>query len=344
MQPISVSSIRTIAGQVLAGAGVPEPHAEIQLDVLLEAELRGVPSHGLLRLERIVHRIANGVADPHATGLHHWRSNGFLSVDGQRGLGPVVAVAALDVLQQRAREVGIAMAGITNSNHLGMLGWYAERVAKRGQAVVAMSTSEALVHPWGARKALIGTNPISIGVPTEGEPFVMDTATSVVSMGEIHDYAHRGKTIPDHWALDAAGNPTTDPNEAKKGALAPFGGAKGYALGLAIELLVSSLSGAALGTDVRGTLDATEICNKGDVFIVIDAPRSHLTAYLDTIRQSEPAKGFESVLVPGDRAADCRRQRLESGIPVADDVWRRLLVLADGGPASGASTSKVRSE
>lgn len=329
MPIVSSSRIREIASRALARAGVPPQHAEIQLEVLLEAELRGVPSHGLLRLDRVVQRISNGVANPHTAGRHQWRSSGFLSVDGERGLGPVVAIAALEALQQRAREVGVAMAGITNSNHLGMLGWYAERVAARGQSIIALSTSEALVHPWGARKALIGTNPISIGVPTEGEPFVMDTATSVVSMGEIHDHAHRGATIPSHWALDAAGNPTTDPHEAKKGALAPFGGAKGYALGLAIELLVSSLAGAAIGTDVRGTLDATEVCNKGDVFIVIDGPRANLAGYLDLIRHSEPARGFDGVLVPGDRALECRKQRLASGVPVADEVWQRLLVLSD---------------
>ena len=333
MPIINCSRIRDVAGQALARAGVPLAHAAIQLDVLLEAELRGVPSHGLLRLDRVVQRILNGVADPHATGRLNWLSSGFLTVDGEKGLGPVVAVAALDALQHRAREVGVAIAGITNSNHLGMLGWYAERIAANGQYIIAMSTSEALVHPWGARKALIGTNPIAIGVPTEGRPFVMDTATSVVSMGEIHDYAHRQVSIPAHWALNAEGKPTTDANEAKKGALAPFGGAKGYALGLAIELLVTSLAGAAIGTGVRGTLDATEVCNKGDVFIVIDGPSPNLTAYLDMIRHSEPAEGFESVLVPGDRARACRAHRLEHGVPVADEVWLRMLVLAEGGMA-----------
>lgn len=329
MPLVQVSEVRDLAGRALARAGVPADHAAIQLDLLLEAELRGVPSHGLLRLDRIVQRIANGVADPYAKGLGIWRSKAFLSVDGQMGLGPVVASAALDAIQERARETGIALAAVTNSNHIGMLGWYAERVAAKGQTVIALSTSEALVHPWGGRKALIGTNPIAIGVPTDAEPFVMDTATSVVSMGEIHDHAHRGASIPAHWALDAEGNPTTDPNRAKSGALAPFGGAKGYALGLAFELLVTSLAGAAIGTDVRGTLDATEICNKGDVFIVIDGPRADLAGYLDLIRNTEPAEGFDRVLVPGDRARECRERRLVEGVPVADEVWARLQVLAN---------------
>jgi LDH2 family malate/lactate/ureidoglycolate dehydrogenase len=335
MPMLEVSEVRKVAGGALALAGVPAEQASIQLELLLEAELRGVPSHGLLRLDRIVQRIANGVADPHVRGRHTWRSTAYLAVDGQKGLGPVVANAALTAIQERARQTGIALAAITNSNHIGMLAWYVENVAAQGQTAIALSTSEALVHPWGGRKALIGTNPIAIGVPTDDGPFVMDTATGIVSMGKIHDHAHRRESIPGHWALDADGNPTTDPNAAKAGAISPFGGAKGYALGLAFELLVTSLAGAAIGTDVRGTLDATEICNKGDVFIVIDGPRADLAGYLDIIRHSPPAEGFDRVLVPGDRSRECRERRLADGLPVADEVWERLLALA-GAPAPSA--------
>jgi LDH2 family malate/lactate/ureidoglycolate dehydrogenase len=325
---VDAALLRDIAAKALDRAGIPKEHAAQQLDLLLEAELRGIPSHGLLRLERITRRVANGVVDPNASGSHAWRKQAFLSVDGQRGLGPVVANAALDAVKSRARETGIAVAAIRNSNHIGMLGWYAERVASEGFTIISLSTSEALVHPWRARRAMLGTNPIAIGVPAEGEPFMMDTATGVVSMGEIHDHAHRKAPIPQYWALDAAGDPTTDAEAAKKGAIAPFGQAKGYALGLAFELLVSSLAGAAIGTDIRGTLDETEVCNKGDVFIVIDGPRYDIRAYLDEIRNTEPAAGFAQILVPGERGRACRDQRLREGVPVADEVWERLQVLA----------------
>jgi LDH2 family malate/lactate/ureidoglycolate dehydrogenase len=157
---------------------------------------------------------------------------------------------------------------------------------------------------------------------------MMDTATSVVSMGEIHDHAHRKAPIPSHWALDAEGNATTDAQAAKKGAIAPFGQAKGYALGLAFELLVSSLAGAALGRDVHGTLDDTEICNKGDVFIVIKGPLRDLQAYLAEIRTMNPADGFREVLIPGERGRACREQRLRDGVPLADEVWEKLQILA----------------
>lgn len=328
MALVEFAALDRLAFAALLSAGVPHDHARMQADLLLEAELRGVPSHGLLRLERIIRRIANGVADPHASGVHHWRRSGFLQVDGECGLGPVVANRALDALKAKVGETGIAIAAIGNSNHLGMLGWYAERMAADGYTFLGLTTSEALVHPWGARQAMIGTNPISIGLPTGSGPFVLDTATSVTSMGAIHDYAHRKARLPAGWALDADGEPTTDPEVAKTGALAPFGQAKGYGLGLAFELLVGSLAGAALGRDVRGTLDDTEQANKGDVFIVIRGADRNLEAYLGAIRAMEPAPGFDRVLIPGERGRACRATRLRDGVPIADAVWDTLQRLA----------------
>lgn len=325
---VEAGILRDLTQSALRKAGAPSPHAVLQADLLLDAELRGVPSHGLLRLARIVARIANGVADPRTTGKHNWVSDAFLVVDGQKGLGPVVASAAIDQLLDRAHRTGIAAAAITNSNHIGMLAWYAEHVAAKQFSIIALSTSEALVHPWGARKAMIGTNPIAIGVPTECGPFVMDTATSVVSMGEIHDHAHRRAPIPPHWALDENGRATTDAETAKKGAIAPFGQAKGYALGLAFELLVSGLAASAIGRDVGGTLDDTSVCNKGDLFIVLPGPRRELASYLDAIRAMAPADGFDAVLIPGERGRACRDQRLRDGVPVVDEVYETLSRLA----------------
>jgi L-2-hydroxycarboxylate dehydrogenase (NAD+) len=320
------------AMRALTLAGVPSDNARTQSDLLVEAELFDRPSHGLLRLPRIVARIRNGVADPVTTGVAAWRSAAFLQVDGLGGLGPVVAGAAVKEVCARAREAGIAVAAIANNNHLGMLSWYVERVARGGQTAIALSTSEALVHPWGGRRAMLGTNPIAIGVPAEPDPFVLDMATSIVSMGKIHDHAHRREPIPADWALDAAGEPTTDPDAAKLGAIAPFGGAKGYALGLAIEVLVSSLTSAALGTDVVGTLDAEKPCNKGDVFIIIDpvsdAVTGSISAYLDAIRACAPSDPDRPVMVPGDGSRSRRAERMAKGIPIAEDVWVAIRELA----------------
>jgi L-2-hydroxycarboxylate dehydrogenase (NAD+) len=300
---------------VLEKAGVPTALAQTQIDLLLEAELRGRSSHGLLRLPRIVERISNGVAHPTSTGQHTWQGSALLQVDGQNGLGPVVAFAALASICAKAKETGVAVAAIHNNNHIGMLALYAEHVAKQGQVLIALSTSEALVHPWGGRQAMLGTNPVAIGVPAEPLPFVLDMATGLISMGQVHDYAHRNQPLQPGWALDGDGEPTTNAAAAKEGAIAPFGDAKGYALGLAFEVLVASLTGTALGRDVKGTLDASNICNKGDVFIVIEPASSTMTTsisqYLDAIRQCAPADPKKPVVVPGDRA---HKQRVKNMI------------------------------
>lgn len=327
----SLSAARAVAMAALQQAGVPERHAAIQADLLLEAELRGRASHGLLRLPRVIERIHNGVADPKTTGKATWRANSFLEVDGEGGLGPVVAHAALDAICARARETGVALAAIHSNNHIGMLALYAERVALEGQYLIALSTSEALVHPWGGRKAMLGTNPIAIGVPAQPAPFVLDMATSIVAMGKIHDYANRGKTLEPGWALDSNGDPTTDAQAAKHGALAPFGDAKGYALGLAFEVLVAGLSASALGTNVTGTLDSTQPANKGDLFIVIDGGNASVPAisgFLDAIRSCPPSDPSQAVLVPGDRARIERERSMTNGLNIPTDVWVRIHELA----------------
>ncbi len=332
MQTRSLSEVTDVVDGALAHAGVPTKNAVLQRDLLVDAELRGVASHGLLRLPRVIERIRNGVSNPTSVGDHTWLKDCFLAVDGQSGLGPVVAMHALDVLCRKAETAGVAVGAVKNSNHIGMLAFYSEYVASKGQALIALSTSEALVHPWGGRKALLGTNPISIGVPTEDGPFVMDTATSIVSMGEIHDRASRDESIPSHWALDRNGDPTTSARAAKVGSLAPFGDAKGYAFALAFELLVSSLAGSALGSDVAGTLDSTNPCNKGDLFIVIDGPSIALGAYLEEIRSTRPAQGFSSVRIPGEGGRALRERRKADGIPVDKELWERLRRLAGAVP------------
>lgn len=326
---VSIPAARAVASEALRRIGTPSNHAETQVDLLVEADLRGHPSHGLARLPLLLERIRNGLADPSTTGRHDWRTSSLLDVDGQRGLGPVVGRAALEQLSARVRETGIAMAAVHNSNHLGMLAWYVERVAAAGQIALAVSTSEALVHPYGGTTAMVGTNPLAIGVPADPDPLVLDMATGLVSMGRIHDHRRRGAPLPSGWALDADGNATTDADAASRGSIAPFGGAKGYALGLATEVLVGYLTGAELGTDVHGTLDSESLCNKGDLFIVIDAEpsdrsRTRVSDYLGDIRNCPPADPAAPVSVPGDRSRRDRATRLVGGIAVDDEVWAEL--------------------
>jgi L-2-hydroxycarboxylate dehydrogenase (NAD+) len=330
---VAVEELRKLAEGILLAHGVPADHARTQAGLFIEAEMRAIPSHGLLRLRRVIERIHAGLSVPGVTGKQNWTARSFLSVDGMRGLGPVVAMAALDAVIPRAREDGIAIAAIRNTNHLGALAYYAEHVAAKGLTCIALTISEALVHPWGGRKAMIGTNPIAIGVPADPTPMVLDMATGLVSMGKIHDHANRGAPIPLGWALDENGDPTTDASAAKKGAIAPFGGPKGYALGIAFEVLVASLAASAIGTDVKGTLDSVNVSNKGDIFIVIapphaDAARALVTEYLDDIRAAAPSDPAHPVLAPGDRAHAVRAQSDKRGIFLDDGLWNDLQVLA----------------
>jgi L-2-hydroxycarboxylate dehydrogenase (NAD+) len=295
--------------------------------------MRGRPSHGLQRLSRILARTERGLVDPRTEGRSRWRSRAVLEVDGERGLGPVVAMVAVDRLCERLRRCGIVIAAIRNSNHLGMLAYYVEAIASQGAIGIAMSSSEALVHPYGGTRALLGTNPIAIAVPTGNRPFVLDLATSVVSMGKIHHFAASGKTLEEGWARDAQGRPTTNAEAAKTGSIAPFGGAKGYGLGLAIELMLAALVDSTLAPDIHGTLDAELPCTKGDLLVAIDTSSSRgvgdrLLQYLDQIRCSEPADPETPIRVPGDGAASRASAALRDGFSVDPRLWRELNCLS----------------
>lgn len=325
-----------IASQILQDRGAPPRHAELQAELLIEAELRGHPSHGLLRLPRLVRRIAAGVLDPITEGHSVWTHSALLEVDGEQGFGAVIARGALASITERATSAGIAAAVIRNNNHIGMLAHYAEQIASHGQILIASTTSEALVHPWGGSRPMVGTNPLAIGVPTSGDPLVLDMATGVVSMGKINAYAAAGRELEPGWAVDGEGQPTIDAEAAKSGAIAPFGGAKGYGLGMALEAMVAALTGTALGRDVVGTLDDDCRSTKGDIFIVAEArpaAGAHLTDYLDGVRHSPRSDPATRITVPGDRSRLRKRAAIVEGFRVPDSLWTELTSLASTAPA-----------
>ncbi|KIP51634.1 Ldh family oxidoreductase [Leucobacter komagatae] len=329
MTTVPIEALREALVRRLVEAGSSRETAEVQADMLVEAELRGLPSHGALRLNTLRQRIANGVCAPNALGKHSWRGTAWLDVDGESGFGPVVAQHALTAAARRTQETGVCLVTVRTSNHLGMLAWYAEHWARQGYVLIGLTTSEALVHPYGGTSRLLGTNPLTIGVPTaDEEPLVVDLATSIVAMGKVHDYAGRGQALEPGWARDAQGRATTDAVAARSGAIAPFGGAKGYALGLGIEVLVTALTGSAIGTSVRGTLDATETASKGDVFILAPARggalANLLADFLDEVRASDPADPARPVLVPGDRSRAERTRRIAEGVEVRDALWAEI--------------------
>lgn len=321
--------VRAIIVHVLSRLGANERESSIQADVLTEADLRGHHSHGLQRLPVLATRIKKRLIQVNVDPEYVWTADSVLSVDGKDGLGPFVAESALERASSVLGQRGIVAVSIRNSSHLGMIGYYCEKRAREGLICLAMTESEALVHPHGGTQALVGTNPIAVGVPNEPSPFVFDMATSTSAIGKIYASKHRGEPIPQGWAIDAEGNPTTNPDDALKGSLTPAAGAKGYGLGISIGILAGLLPGGEIGRLVLGTLDTEFRCTKGDFFLLLNptafaggpALARRVADYLNELRHSSPQKGFRSVIVPGDRARKLREERMHSGIPLPKEVW-----------------------
>jgi len=333
---VSETELRELTIRVLEHHGATTGTAVLQADALVEGELRGHPSHGLRRLPVIVERMRRGLIDVQATPRLEWRAEASLTVDGNMGFGPVALDAAIEAVSARAARTGIAMAAISRSSHIGMLAPYVERIARQGCIGLLLTTSEALVHAWGGRSRAVGTNPIGVGIPTADEPLTLDMSTSAVSMGKIIDYAAKGRALPDGWATDRFGEPTRNASEAADfGALSPFGGPKGYALGVAIESLVATVTQTAYGADILGTLDSEHPVTKGDLLVVISLDAlglrpvlPFLTDYLTQIRASGGAS--TAVDVPGDRARRTRSESCAHGVPVDSAVWVHAHRLAEG--------------
>lgn len=338
---IPVREARDLIVATLRAHGATGPDACAQATMLVEGDLRGQHSHGIRRLPVLAERLINGVATSGLEPQLHWTGAGRVHVDGRAGLGPAVAHHVLDTMIPVARTQGIAMATVSNAGHVGMLAPYVEHLAAENCVGIALTVSEALVAPWGGNRAMVGTNPIGIGVPTEGEPLVLDMSTAAASAGKILDYAAREEPIPLGWAIDAEGRPTTDAAAAVEGAISAFGGAKGYALGVAIEALVGLLAGSAFGVDVRGTLDTDLPPTKGDLFIAMPVERVDpaLTGYLAQLRSAGTAG--RTVLIPGDRARKLRAERLDHGIPLNAQLWDDMVALA--GSSLPARESQRRS-
>src|SRR5437762_2294540 len=308
---------------VLTGLGASEEEAFIQADVWTEADLRGIHSHGVQRLPVMVTRIQKGLMKVNVKPELTWSTESVLNVDGKDGFGTAACETSLKELVPAVRKNGVGVLTVRNAAHIGMVGYYAEKRALEGLICIAFTTTEVLVHPFGGAEALVGTNPIAIGIPGTPRPFLLDMATSVSAMGKIIAFKHRGEKIPEGWAIDKDGNPTTDPDAALHGSLDPAGGPKGYGLGISIAMLAGLLAGMPCGKEVLGTLDTEYRCTVGDLFIVID-PKSFpggetlaagVQTYLEELRASKPGKGFKQVSAPGDPEAKLREERLVKGIP-----------------------------
>jgi LDH2 family malate/lactate/ureidoglycolate dehydrogenase len=257
-------------------------------------------------------------------------------VDGDAGLGPFVAVWAVDLAIERARQQGLGVVGVYNNNHVSLVGYYVERAARAGYVALASTTGDAGVHPFGGLDRLLGTNPLAVAFPTAGDPFLLDMATSEGTFGRVFSARQKGEAIPLDWAVDAAGAATSDPEQALLGSLRPFAGPKGYGLGLCLAILAGSLIAAAQGPGVIGTIDPADPVTKGDLFVVLDPAAFGADStvgrlagdYLAAVRASRPAPAGQGIRVPGERALRLRAERLANGIPMDPTTWEAVEALA----------------
>ena len=319
---------------VLGAVGVPPEDATIVADCLLTANLSGVDSHGVVRLAHYVRRLENGTiqARPQLTFTQTAPALGIL--DGGNGLGHVVGYHAATHAMNLAAEAGTGLVAVGNSSHFGMAGFYVLRMLEAGFAGISMTATDQMLVPFGARKAFFGTNPICFGFPTDGIPMVLDMATTGVAWGKVALDAVEGHPIPDTWALDAAGNPTTDPRAVA--GLHPAAGYKGSGLAMVIDIFCSLLSSMPWGPHINRMyteLDAPR--HLGHFIMAIDVNRllplarfkANLGEMLRELTALETAPGFDQVYYPGQIEGFQRAHRRATGIPLEAGVVDELTKL-----------------
>lgn len=335
---VSARALEDFARAVLRAAGLPESDADAVAWALVRANLEGVDTHGVSRLAMYVRRARAGLANPRPSLRWSQPAPGVKTLDADNALGPVAAVAAMDAAISLARAQGIGMVTVAHTNHAAALSAYVERAAAAGCVAMMVCNTPKAMPPWGGREAFLGTNPLAFAAPTGDalEPVVVDMATSVVARGNIIMAARQGEPIPDGWALDAEGNPTTDATAALAGTVLPMAGAKGYALALMVEILSAIISGSAWGPQVRSPYeDADEPTDSGlwvmafNVAALMPMPlyEQRMGALLDAIHASPAAPGQEA-RIPGERRARIRQERLATGIPLDAATRAELEALA----------------
>jgi len=318
----------------------PEDIAADVAAVLVAADRRGIASHGTARLPNYVALIEAGVMDPAARPVEDHGRPALRRFDAGNGWGHHASRVAVDTAIGAARELGSATSIVHNSNHYGIAGWYALRVARAGMIGISLSNTSPLVAPTRARQPLIGTNPIAIAAPAgRFGAFCLDMATSTIPRGRIEVAARRGELLPVGWAIDAEGRPATTPEAALAGALHPLGGEeatgghKGYGLSLAVDLLTGVLGGASFGPNIVGFFSTEGPSDLGQAFIVLDpaaigtrdAFEARLEGYLDQLVAAPTVPGAPGrVLIHGEPEAEAERRSDERGV-VIDAVHARNL-------------------
>ena len=331
------ADLETFAAEILRGAGLASPHREVVASALVRADLRGVDSHGVARLEPYVAHLEAGGFNPDPAIELTERSESSLAVDADNGPGQPAGKATMERLISMAKQSGVAVGVVKNSNHFGTAAYYTEMAASEDCIGVAMTNVPAEVIPFGGREPYLGTNPIAVSIPTDADfPITLDMATSIVAMGKVsHVAAETDESIPEEWGVDENGEPTTDPHELR--ALRPLGGAKGYCLAVIVDLLTGVLSDANPSIDV-GSLydDFDEPMGLGHFYLAIDvatlrdvdAFKADVGQFAAGLKAIQPEEGVSEVMLPGEIESRTRLSNEERGVPVNRPVFEKLATIA----------------
>ena len=319
--------------RLLEKAGVPADQAELISQVIVEADLRGISSHGILRLPAYLRRVLAGTmtADTQLKTLRERKAS--LLVDAQSGFGQVAASQAMKIAIAKARDTGVGFVAVRNAGHFGIAAHYAMMALPEDMIGIVTANSSPSMAAWGGTDPLLGTNPICVAVPTRSDvDIVLDMASSIVARGKIRLALNKGEHIPEGWALDEKGQPTSDPAAAMRGTLLPIGGPKGYGLALIVDILSGVLTGSSFGKDVATTLDFDRKASAGFVvqaldiaaFADIDEFYKDIQKQMADIRSSTRSPGTERIYLPGEIEWLKQKSGLENGLLIPPSVIREL--------------------
>jgi len=330
----SEAELLDLGKRAFKGLGLPEDDAADVARILVQADLFGLGTHGLGRIESYGKRLQTGGINARANITVDSPAPTLRLVNGDNGVGPLVGMHALRAAMQAARECGVGVALARQSNHFGPVSPYGLLAAQEGFASIIGSNATTTIAPWGGSDARLGNSPLGFGIPNPGgSPFLLDMAMSVVARAKIRNALKRGEKIPDTWATDRRGSATTDPAAALDGFLLPIGGHKGYGLALMVDLFAGLLSNAAYLTHVKSWVDAPdEPQNLGHFFILIDTRKLGPTSWLAdrmndfaAILHASPSTDPDApVIVPGEiELANMARQQRD-GIAISASVLELL--------------------
>lgn len=337
VEHVAAGDLRQLAAAIFTAHGFIPEQADRIAEVLVWANLRGVDSHGVLRIPRYLEMVEEGNINPRAEIRLEQRTPACFILDADRGTGQVAMTRAMEEAIARAGEIGICWGLVRATTHAGALGHYALMAAEADMVGIVFSASIPNMPYHGTRDVNLATNPIAIAVPAASyPPLLLDMATAVASLGKFTDAENRGVPIPEGWALDADGNPTTDPAQAKTPL--PLGGPKGAGLSLMFECLASLMAANPITSDILSEggrqghrQNAVAVAVNPGIFTDLKAFKKNVDDLIATLKAQPKAPGVDQIFMPGEQSAETFAQRSRDGIPVPSGLWARLKALAESG-------------